>query len=287
LQADLKAEQKNLKEQLQECTEGIGTNTEAVGANALKLEQVDTISFDVKDNAKGVADLVTALAALKEVHSVESDGVQSELATIVGNVNKLMENSTDELRIPTCPAIGKENVDSNLQIHQTVLTTDHVVGFRLDLACKDGFVTEDGLTELACFPSENYCDGTTFPAASCAKSDAIPSCKKCPDACATCLPNGLGCTSCKTDFFLVNGACVAPSNCKGYADAGALAQPISDYETLGVPLELSDGRQTKLGKCLLDSDRKVYEVRCAFSDRILHSRMPLDPTHVRLKRTRV
>jgi TPR repeat protein len=27
--------------------------------------------------------------------------------------------------------------------------------------------------------------------------------------------------------------------------------------------------------------------RCAFSDRNLHSRMPLDPTHVRLKRTRV
>jgi hypothetical protein len=26
-------------------------------------------------------------------------------------------------------------------------------------------------------------------------------------------------------------------------------------------------------------------VRCAFSDRKLHSRMPLDPTHVRLKRT--
>jgi hypothetical protein len=29
------------------------------------------------------------------------------------------------------------------------------------------------------------------------------------------------------------------------------------------------------------------DVRCAFSDRNLHSRMPLDPTHVRLKRTRV
>jgi hypothetical protein len=28
-------------------------------------------------------------------------------------------------------------------------------------------------------------------------------------------------------------------------------------------------------------------VRCSFSDRNLHSRMPLDPTHVRLKRTRV
>jgi hypothetical protein len=26
-------------------------------------------------------------------------------------------------------------------------------------------------------------------------------------------------------------------------------------------------------------------VRCAFSDRIVHSRMPLDPTHVRFKQT--
>jgi hypothetical protein len=32
-------------------------------------------------------------------------------------------------------------------------------------------------------------------------------------------------------------------------------------------------------------NEKRAEVRCAFSDRILHSRMPLDPTHVRLKRT--
>jgi hypothetical protein len=29
----------------------------------------------------------------------------------------------------------------------------------------------------------------------------------------------------------------------------------------------------------------VAMVRCAFSDRILHSRMPLDPTHVRWKRS--
>jgi hypothetical protein len=31
----------------------------------------------------------------------------------------------------------------------------------------------------------------------------------------------------------------------------------------------------------------MWSARCAFSDRNLHSRMPLDPTHVRLKRTRV
>jgi hypothetical protein len=34
-----------------------------------------------------------------------------------------------------------------------------------------------------------------------------------------------------------------------------------------------------------DSDFPIPTVRCAFSDRILHSRMPLDPTHVRFKRT--
>eukprot|EP00729_Bicosta_minor_P015109 gene15109-6566_t len=77
--AELKAEQKDFKEQLQECREGMDGLTEEVGANALKLEQIDAISFDVKSNAKLVADLTTAFAALKEVHSVESDGVQSEL----------------------------------------------------------------------------------------------------------------------------------------------------------------------------------------------------------------
>jgi hypothetical protein len=33
------------------------------------------------------------------------------------------------------------------------------------------------------------------------------------------------------------------------------------------------------------SSRDITFVRCAFSNRILHSMMPLDPTHVRLKRT--
>jgi uncharacterized repeat protein (TIGR01451 family) len=37
----------------------------------------------------------------------------------------------------------------------------------------------------------------------------------------------------------------------------------------------------------IGSQITVGSVRCAFSDRNLHSRMPLDPTHVRLKRTRV
>jgi hypothetical protein len=51
-----------------------------------------------------------------------------------------------------------------------------------------------------------------------------------------------------------------------------------------------DEKDAKLYKLFCD----MYEegkpnprVRCAFSDRNLHSRMPLDPTHVRLKRTRV
>jgi hypothetical protein len=37
----------------------------------------------------------------------------------------------------------------------------------------------------------------------------------------------------------------------------------------------------------MDSHATRLTVRCAFSDTNLHSRMPLDPTHVRLKRTRV
>jgi hypothetical protein len=38
---------------------------------------------------------------------------------------------------------------------------------------------------------------------------------------------------------------------------------------------------------MAEEDRRVdeYMVRCAFSDIILHSRMSLDPTHVRFKRT--
>jgi hypothetical protein len=32
---------------------------------------------------------------------------------------------------------------------------------------------------------------------------------------------------------------------------------------------------------------ELFKARCAFFGRNLHSRMPLDPTHVRLKRTRV
>jgi hypothetical protein len=39
------------------------------------------------------------------------------------------------------------------------------------------------------------------------------------------------------------------------------------------------------GLAMLLQDEEVVEVRCSFSDRILHSRMPLDPTLVHLKRT--
>jgi hypothetical protein len=41
------------------------------------------------------------------------------------------------------------------------------------------------------------------------------------------------------------------------------------------------------GICNSTSPYSCGWVRCAFSDRNLHSRMPLDPTHVRLKRTHV
>jgi hypothetical protein len=34
-----------------------------------------------------------------------------------------------------------------------------------------------------------------------------------------------------------------------------------------------------------DEIDSILVVRCTFSDRILHSRMPLDPTHVCFKRT--
>jgi hypothetical protein len=51
------------------------------------------------------------------------------------------------------------------------------------------------------------------------------------------------------------------------------------------PGRVGDGRVTT--KAIVRSRAKNHQirerVRCSFSDRILHSRMPLDPTHVRLK----
>jgi hypothetical protein len=46
-----------------------------------------------------------------------------------------------------------------------------------------------------------------------------------------------------------------------------------------------NARMTRDGHLLTIANVQTVEVRCAFSNRILHSRMPLDPTHVRLKRT--
>lgn len=46
----------------------------------------------------------------------------------------------DVPKVPTCAAIGEDNVDENLKIHSSVLTTEHVVGFKLHLACEDGCV---------------------------------------------------------------------------------------------------------------------------------------------------
>ena len=119
----------------------------------------------------------------------------------------------------------------------------------------------DGVTEMACFPSGNYCDASTFPAGTCSQSDSFPTCKKCPDSCATCLPNGGACTSCKKDFFLVKGGeCGKNSNCKGYAEQGLLKQPVTKYRDIDLELALAGGRNTEQGVCLLDDDDRVYEV---------------------------
>jgi hypothetical protein len=62
---------------------------------------------------------------------------------------------------------------------------------------------------------------------------------------------------------------------------------------------IHEGKYGGLGKGVMNSQKLVpvgysvgaqmvswlIQVRCAFFGRNLHSRMPLDPTHVRLKRT--
>ena len=114
---------------------------------------------------------------------------------------------------------------------------------------------------MACFPSGNYCNAATFPSGSCSKSEALPTCKKCPEKCATCLPNGGDCRSCQEGTFLTNGSCSSLSNCKGYFDQGSLKQPVTKYGDLGLKLMLADGRSTTAGVCLLDEDKeRVYEV---------------------------
>jgi ubiquitin-activating enzyme E1 len=71
----------------------------------------------------------------------------------------------------------------------------------------------------------------------------------------------------------------APSPC---AVAPFGSREYSKWETI----ELFDAPlQVVLESIELATGLKISQVRCAFSDRNLHSRMPLDPTHVRLKRT--
>eukprot|EP00729_Bicosta_minor_P002372 gene2372-19193_t len=172
----------DLKEQLKECTDGLDLIKNDVASNSLQVQANREVKVDVDKNAKSVADAVTSIANLKEAQDDESDGIQSELSALAEKVNK----------VPTCAAIGEDNVDENLKIHSSVLTTEHVVGFKLHLACEDGYGA-DGVTEMACFPSGNYCNAATFPSGSCSKSEALPTCKKCPEKCATCLPNGGDC----------------------------------------------------------------------------------------------
>ena len=87
--------------------------------------------------AKSVDDAVTSIANLKKAQDDESDGVQAELSALAEKVNKVMDDM-DEPKVPTCAAIGGDSVDTNLRIHSSVLTTEHVVGFKLHLACEDG-----------------------------------------------------------------------------------------------------------------------------------------------------
>ena len=80
---------------------------------------------------------MTSIANLKEAQDDESDGIQSELSALAEKVNTVLDKM-DVPKVPTCAAIGEDSIDANLKIHSSVLTTEHVVGFKLHLACKDG-----------------------------------------------------------------------------------------------------------------------------------------------------
>jgi hypothetical protein len=83
-----------------------------------------------------------------------------------------------------------------------------------------------------------------------------------------------------------NGAEVGPT------PAPTTAAPITSCEKLTLGVGCEDTSVILQHQLIINVDKaalaaKECAVRCAFSDRSLHSRMPLDPTHVRLKRTRV
>jgi hypothetical protein len=75
--------------------------------------------------------------------------------------------------------------------------------------------------------------------------------------------------------------------CKSLSAVGDLGgTAVVTSETIDGVLKEWHRRQLVLHRCpSLASLRGLSRARCAFSDRNLHSRMPLDPTHVRLKRT--
>jgi hypothetical protein len=78
-----------------------------------------------------------------------------------------------------------------------------------------------------------------------------------------------------------------PSDAKRWSEYKAMYTPSSVDSPLIVPV----GQTWVVDESLECEGLIVYGtlmwVRCTFFDRNLHSRMPLDPTHVRLKRTRV
>ena len=150
--------------------------------------------------------------------------------------------------------------DDNLAVHDSVLATDHVVGFVFTMRCSDGWYPPAGDVDLTCFPSGNYCQSHTFPFDACAQQVALPACKPCPDGCTTCT-SATKCTACTAGaglFLSRSGQCVKHLDCTGYQLAGMLQQGVNDFVSLGLEMVLKNGKTSKNVKCLVDEDDNLY-----------------------------
>ena len=51
----------------------------------------------------------------------------------------------------------------NSELHSSVTTVPHVVGFQVEIPCKQGFYLSNGPTSVTCFASGNYCSSDKWP----------------------------------------------------------------------------------------------------------------------------
>jgi len=227
--ASLTSDMEVLKTELAELK---GETTSNVTALQYDLQsEVDARDDSANSNLEMLNEKTANLGALITDNKVETEknaakisksveALDADLTKVSGAVDKY--HSSDTPTLTTCKPL---NSIANSNLHSSVTTAQHVVGFQVGIPCKKGYYNK-GPSSITCFSNGNYCSSDKWPVDPCDDDESSDiECAQCKDSqnCDECDETG-ACIKCNDKKFLIYGGICEPpkKSCKELYKAGRL-----------------------------------------------------------------